>query len=143
MNKRDIQKVIQGDLVRGVEVESKESMDSICEPYLAGKQHRVSVPKAAIHCSSKPLELVHSDVHGPLPVQTRHHFKYWIMFIDDYSVEVYALALDLLLFFAYFALFVLFIIVPGLSHITHSLLLHHYLFHFVVVFNCCSITCLY
>ena len=58
------------------------------------------------------------------------------------SVEVYALALDLLLFFAYFTLFVSFIIVPGLSHITHSLLLHHYLFHFVVVFNCCSITCL-
>ena len=58
------------------------------------------------------------------------------------SVEVYALALDLLLFFAYFALFVSFIIVPGLSHITHSLLLHHCLFHFVVVSNCCSITCL-
>ena len=58
------------------------------------------------------------------------------------SVEVYALALDLLLFFAYFALFVSFIIVPGLSHITHSLLLHHCLFHFVVVFDCCSITCL-
>ena len=37
LNKRDVQKVIQGDLVRGVEVESKESMHPICEPCLAGK----------------------------------------------------------------------------------------------------------
>ena len=60
-------------------------MDPICEPCLAGKQHRIPVPKVALHCSSHPLQLVHSDVHGPLPVQSRHHARYWITFIDDYS----------------------------------------------------------
>ena len=33
----------------------------------------------------QPLELVHSDVHGPLPVRSRHHYRYWITFIDDAS----------------------------------------------------------
>ena len=64
-------------------VDSKEPMDPICEPCLAGKQHRVAVPKSAQNRSSVPLQLVHSDVHGPLPVQSRAHNKYWITFIDD------------------------------------------------------------
>jgi transposase InsO family protein len=31
-----------------------------------------------------PLELVHSDLHGPLPA-TANGFKYWISFTDDAS----------------------------------------------------------
>ena len=80
-----MQKLVQGSIVKGIVIESKESMDSICEPCIAGKQHRSAVPKVALHRASKPLELVHSDVHGPLPVQSRHHYKYWITFIDDFS----------------------------------------------------------
>ncbi len=30
-----------------------------------------------------PLELVHSDLHGPLPVATREGYRYWITFLDD------------------------------------------------------------
>jgi hypothetical protein len=30
-----------------------------------------------------PLELVHTDLHGPLPVTTHSGYKYWITFIDD------------------------------------------------------------
>lgn len=60
-------------------------MDPICEPCLAGKQHSVAVPKVAQHCASSPLALVHSDVHSSLPVQSRHHAKYWITFIDNFT----------------------------------------------------------
>ena len=83
LNRGDIKKIVQGDLVTGVVIKSKESMDPICEPCLAGKQHRVAAPKVAQNRASEPLQLVHSDVHGPLPVQSRHHSKYWITFIDD------------------------------------------------------------
>jgi len=31
----------------------------------------------------KPLELVHSDLHGPLSVATREGYCYWMTFIDD------------------------------------------------------------
>ena len=83
LNREDVQRIIKGDIVSGVTVKSKQEMDPICEPCLAGKQHRVSVPKLAQHRSSVPLQLVHSDVHGPLPVRSRQHYQYWITFIDD------------------------------------------------------------
>ena len=33
---------------------------------------------------SVPLELVHSDLHGPLP-PTANGYKYWVSFTDDAS----------------------------------------------------------
>ena len=33
--------------------------------------------------STAPLELIHSDLHGPLPVPSPEGFRYWITFIDD------------------------------------------------------------
>jgi len=35
------------------------------------------------NCS--PLALIHSDLHGPLPVATYQDYKYWITFIDDFT----------------------------------------------------------
>src|SRR3984885_10126689 len=43
-----------------------------------------SRPLPPIRFSSLPLELVHSDLHGPLPA-TANGFKYWISFTDDAS----------------------------------------------------------
>lgn len=37
------------------------------------------------HKSSKLLELVHMDLKGPTSVQSMSGYKYWIVFIDDYS----------------------------------------------------------
>ena len=35
--------------------------------------------------SKEPLQLVHSDVYGPLSVQARGGYEYFVTFIDDYS----------------------------------------------------------
>ena len=35
--------------------------------------------------AKEPLELVHSDVCGPLNVQARGGYEYFVTFIDDYS----------------------------------------------------------
>ena len=35
--------------------------------------------------ATKPLELVHTDVYGPLSVQARGGYEYFVSFIDDYS----------------------------------------------------------
>jgi Integrase core domain/GAG-pre-integrase domain len=35
--------------------------------------------------SSEPLELVHSDVWGPAPVSSYNDYRYFMIFIDDYS----------------------------------------------------------
>ncbi|KAL5531331.1 hypothetical protein ACEPAG_4208 [Sanghuangporus baumii] len=85
LNHGDMNRLMTEELVKGIVVKSKSTPDSICEPCIAGKQHRSNVSKLASHRASGLLQLVHSDVHGPLPIQSRHGFKYWITFIDDYS----------------------------------------------------------
>ena len=78
----DIAKMQKGDLVTGMVINSEEQPDPICKPCLAGKMHSKSFPRSP-NRTSQPLELVHSDLHGPLPVQTREGYHYWITFIDD------------------------------------------------------------
>lgn len=85
LNKGYVHKLLSGELVTGITVKSKSSMDPICEPCLAGKQRHADIPRVAQHHATVPLALVHSDVHGPLPVRSRHHYRYWITFIDDAS----------------------------------------------------------
>ncbi|KAL5532213.1 hypothetical protein ACEPAF_5777 [Sanghuangporus sanghuang] len=85
LNHGDVNRLMTKELVKGMVIKSKSTPDPICEPYIAGKQHRSNVSKLASHRASGLLQLVHSDIHGPLPVQSRHGFKYWITFIDDYS----------------------------------------------------------
>ena len=84
LNIRDVQSMINKEMVEGITIQSDSSPDPICEPCLAGKQHRGPIPKLATHRATKPLQLIHSDVHE-LPVQNRAGHKYWVTFIDDYS----------------------------------------------------------
>lgn len=54
-----------------------------CEPCLAGKATKKPFGKAMR--VSVPLELIHSDICGPVNVKTRHGAVYFLTFIDDYS----------------------------------------------------------
>ena len=56
----------------------------VCESYLKGKMTKRPF-SAKGERSKEPLHLVHSDVCGPLSVQARGGYEYFITFIDDYS----------------------------------------------------------
>ena len=92
LNLEAVKKLAKQELVTGLSLQPGPSPDPICEPCIAGKQHRRRVPKTAQHRASHPLEVVHSDLHGPIPVHSREGYKYWITFIDDYS-RFYAVGL--------------------------------------------------
>ncbi|KAL0329259.1 UNVERIFIED_CONTAM: hypothetical protein Sradi_4912600 [Sesamum radiatum] len=55
----------------------------VCEPCMAGKVCRKPFGKAKR--ATRPLELVHSDICGPMNVRVRHGAFYFLTFIDDYS----------------------------------------------------------
>ena len=78
----NVQKLIKDDLVIGLIITSDSKPDPICEPCLAGKMVSNPFPSSS-RISSSPLELIHSDLHGPLPVQSPEGYRYWITFIDD------------------------------------------------------------
>ena len=83
LNVSDVKEIISKQLVTGLELRDTTLPDPICEPCLAGKQHRGPIPKSAQHHYSTPLALVHSDLHGPLPIKSRDGSAYWVTFIDD------------------------------------------------------------
>lgn len=46
---------------------------------------RTVFPEKSDHVSSEMLDLIHSDVCGPMQTETPSGRKYFVIFIDDYS----------------------------------------------------------
>jgi len=57
---------------------------NFCEDCAANKLTRTSFPSKGQHATSK-LEIVHSDICGPMKVSTFQGNRYFVTFIDDYS----------------------------------------------------------
>ena len=85
VNYRYLHELYQKGLVSGLTMSSSSPEPRICEPCIMGKQHRDPFPHQATHRATQLLELIHSDLHGPLPVQSHSGYRYWVSFIDDYS----------------------------------------------------------
>jgi transposase InsO family protein len=79
-----IKKLSSGNLVTGFKLDSQVNPDPVCEACKAGKMHADPFPISTSR-TSKPLQLVHSDVHGPMKVPTHQGYRYWVTFIDDFS----------------------------------------------------------
>ena len=62
---------------------------SICEHCLYGKQ-TLSPHKGSSSRKSEPLQLVHSDVCGPMSILSMGGAMYFVTFIDDFSQKVWA-----------------------------------------------------
>jgi hypothetical protein len=68
-----------------VEGMSNFSLDfDFCEHCLYGKQNRVRIPSGGMRAKGI-LQLVHSDVFGPLLVPSLGKSLYYVSFIDDFS----------------------------------------------------------
>lgn len=57
-----------------------------CESCQFAKHHRLNSSPRVNKRASAPFELVHSDVWGPCPVVSPTGFRYFVTFIDDYSI---------------------------------------------------------
>lgn len=60
------------------------SFDGDCDSCAMGKLHAQPFPHSTTHRAQQPLELIHTDLCGPLPA-TRDGFRYFISFIDDHT----------------------------------------------------------
>ena len=69
--------------------------DGVCSGCVLGKHHRIFFDKCASWHTSAPLELVHSDLCGPLPSASFSSYKYFLNFIDDYSRHTWVYFLKL------------------------------------------------
>ncbi|KAJ0558737.1 putative RNA-directed DNA polymerase [Helianthus annuus] len=70
-------------LVRGLPCISHP--EQLCEACLVAKQTRKSFPKEAQWRATKPLELLHADLCGPITPQTWGGNRYFLLIVDDFS----------------------------------------------------------
>ena len=69
--------------------------DGVCSSCVLGKHHWDIFDKRASWHASALLQLVRSDLCGPLPKVLFFGFKYFLTFIDDYSRHTWVFFLKL------------------------------------------------
>jgi hypothetical protein len=69
--------------------------DGVCVGCVLDKHHRDNFDKRASWHASGPLQLVHSDLCGPLSSPSFSGCKYFLTFIDDFSRRTWVYFLKL------------------------------------------------
>jgi hypothetical protein len=67
-----------------IPVNSSEKLPQ-CESCLLGKARKGAVPKHSNFKASRPGELIHSDLCGPINPVSIRGFRFFMIFVDDYS----------------------------------------------------------
>ncbi|KAK4387769.1 Retrovirus-related Pol polyprotein from transposon TNT 1-94 [Sesamum angolense] len=62
-----------------------QAVEGACEACLQGKQHKKPFPSGTSWRAKAILELIHTDVCGPMRTPSHEQNRYFILFIDDYS----------------------------------------------------------
>ena len=77
-------KLVKQDMVTGINLSEQDfnNTKELCEPCELGKQHRQPFPSSTTK-TTKPLELVHMDVCGPMQVKSTGGNRYLATFLDD------------------------------------------------------------
>ncbi|KAI5353802.1 hypothetical protein L3X38_006696 [Prunus dulcis] len=81
LNMSSLKLLKEQDMVVGLP-EIKE-VKQVCEGCVVGKQSREAFPREAITRASTPLELIHSDICGPMQTVTKAGNRFFLTFIDD------------------------------------------------------------
>jgi transposase InsO family protein len=88
LNYKSLKILQQKNMVRGLP--KIEESNHVCADCLIGKQHRDAIPKSTNWKSSKILELIHSDICGPITPASNGNRRYILTFIDDFSRKTWA-----------------------------------------------------
>ena len=90
LNDKYIKMMNHQELVIGLTIKNESSTvcQTVCEPCRLGKAHKLPF-KEGRQRASQPLELIHSDLCGPMDTQTNQGYRYFVTFIDDYTKLVH------------------------------------------------------
>ena len=71
------------NMVKGLPLSDR--LEMVYEGCIFGKQHREIFPVGKSYRARTPLEIVHSDICGPMQTSSIGGCNYFLTFIDDYS----------------------------------------------------------
>ncbi|KAI5344347.1 hypothetical protein L3X38_012224 [Prunus dulcis] len=81
LNERSIKLLEDHGMVHGLP--HLEQISVVCEGCMLGKQHRDSFPLESTWRATSPLELVHTDICGPMKTESISGNRYCLLFTDD------------------------------------------------------------
>ena len=84
LNFNNLIKISKKKRVRGNHTLRKPDM-GLCKNCQIGKMGKTSFKRKNYH-SKEVLELVHIDLCGPIGIESYNRDKYFILFVDDYSI---------------------------------------------------------
>ena len=84
LNYNDVKQLSDKNMVNGLSYVNDVDRD-ICRGCAMGKQHRMPFPKKSNSKTTQQLELIHSDVCGPMHTESKGGSLYFLLFIDDFS----------------------------------------------------------
>ena len=87
LNFRSLNQLSKANIVHGLPIINLPNM--MCEAYIMSKQHKRSFQKYVVNRTSKTLELVHSDVCGPISISSLGKNSYFVTFVDDFSRKIW------------------------------------------------------
>ncbi|GAU24969.1 hypothetical protein TSUD_312040 [Trifolium subterraneum] len=79
------------DMVKGLP--ALQDMDEKCIDCLNGKQQREAIPKQAKWRATTKLQLIHSDICGPINPSSNGGKRYFLTFTDDFSRKTWVYVL--------------------------------------------------
>ena len=91
-NQGSLKKMVDKGMVNGISINKQEEL-GFCEACVEGKEHRDPFPAIGEIRTSQVLDLIHSDVCGPMQTRSLGGAYYFVTFIDDYSrcIKVYCM----------------------------------------------------
>eukprot|EP00731_Ephydatia_muelleri_P037673 Em0533g3a len=84
LNEHQLKEMASQDLVKGLHIPCNTRM-SFCEKCVEGKMARKPFQSVGEIRTTRKLQLVHSDVCGPMPTESIGGSRYFVTFVDDYS----------------------------------------------------------
>jgi len=90
LNEKQLTQAVEKGLIKGVKF-SETGRLNFCEGCVEGKMSRKPLKPVGGIKSTRKLQMVHSDVCGPMPIQSFARKRYFVTFVDEYSqcVKVY------------------------------------------------------
>ncbi|CAL8169979.1 unnamed protein product [Prunus armeniaca] len=83
LNLRSLKQLRENEMVHGLP--HLEDVNGVCAGCQMGKQHRDWFPKGQAWRAKNPLELVHTDLCGPMQNESIAGNKYFMLLIDDHT----------------------------------------------------------
>ena len=80
-----IRRMVRDKLATGINVKQYAATNDNCDCCLEGKMARLPFPKKSSRSSKKVLDLIHTDICGPMNTVSPGGCRYFMTMIDDFS----------------------------------------------------------